>query len=67
MSMNSLMADQVNKMKSLLKTVDDRDIRMANLTNVVQNNHDDTNALMNALNGKITDKTFRLESQIEKI
>ena len=67
MSMNSLMADQVNKMKSLLKTVDDRDIRMANLTNVVQNNHDDTNALMNALNGKITDKTLRLESQIEKI
>jgi len=67
MSMKSLMTDQVNQMKTMLTTVDDRDTRFANLTRVVENNHDDANALMNALNGKITDKTLKIESAIQNI
>ena len=62
--MNSLLVDQVNKMNTMLTTINDRDTRFANLTRAVENNHEDTNALMNALNSKIADKTFKDRGEI---
>jgi len=61
------MADQVTKIRTMMKTIDDRDIRVANLTKVVENYHDDTNALMDALNRKITDKTLKLEIETQRL
>jgi hypothetical protein len=61
------MADQVNKMKTTLKSIDDRDIRVANLTRCVENYHSDTNALMDALNKKITDKTQKLDFECHRL
>ena len=63
----SIMADQVNKMKTMMKSMDDRDIRVANLTKRVENYHSDTNGLMDALNKKITDKTLKLTLDLQDL